>query len=492
MSRWFAAVMLLLVILPASAARADEIQVKTSGGAEKIGALQQGETWYFSLSQLNTIIGGTLTWQQPGYSVSYQLGSNRFLFTVGSPYVNLNGVVSNIFMPARIIKGELYLPAKTFIPLLDQALADHITWDGDGRMIRFDPEWFNITDLAISPKANGLLIEIFMSDSLKFEIYKSETCWLNIEFPDGKINIAKMQSAVNRAFVQKINAFQFDKSAQLSLRLERSFKKYRTTYKTDPTRLQIAVEDESFVPDSMAAASTRIGPDEKVDVIVIDPGHGGGDFGAIGRSKSRTREKEITLEIARELAKLIRKDKRFQVIMTRTQDEAVPLARRAKIANDAHADLFLSIHCNASPKPVAHGFQVFYLAPAKNDSARAMAQFENAPFLVDEPKLETDQQGELAIILNDMIQTEFSTESADLAYMTDMEMRRKLNLTPRGVDHAGFIVLNQVFMPSILVESAFISNHDEERLLRSKDFRRQVAEAIYDALLRFKTKYEKL
>ena len=98
----------------------------------------------------------------------------------------------------------------------------------------------------------------------------------------------------------------------------------------------------------------------------------------------------------------------------------------------------------------------------------------------------------MAIILNDMIQNEFSAESADLAYMTDMEMRRKLNLTPRGVDHAGFIVLNQVFMPSVLVESAFISNHDEERLLRSKDFRRQVAEAIYDAVLRFKGKYEKL
>ena len=491
MNRWRTAIM-LLAILPAAAAGTDQIQVTTSGGVEKIDAVQQGQTWYFSLSQLNAIVGGTLTWQQPGYAVGYQLGSIRFLVTVGSPYVNRNGVVTNVFMPARIIKGELYLPAQTFIPLLDQALADHVTWDDNGRMIRFDPEWFTITDLAISPKANGLLIEIFMSDSLKFEIYKSEERWLNIEFPDGKINVAKMQSAVNRDFVPKINAFQFEKSAQLSLRLEHGFIKYRTAYKGNPTRLQIAVEDESFVPDSMAAASTRIGPDEKVDVIVLDPGHGGNDFGAIGRSKSRTREKDITLEIARELARLIRKDKQFQVILTRTQDEAVPLDRRAKIANDAHADLFLSIHCNASPKPVAHGFQVFYLAPAKNDSARAVAQFENAPFLVDDPKLETDQQGELAIILNDMIQNEFSAESADLAYMTDMEMRRKLNLTPRGVDHAGFIVLNQVFMPSVLVESAFISNHDEERLLRSKDFRRQVAEAIYDAVLRFKGKYEKL
>jgi N-acetylmuramoyl-L-alanine amidase len=289
--------------------------------------------------------------------------------------------------------------------------------------------------------------------------------------------------------VIKVNAFQFENSAQLSIQLRKSFSKFRHSYKADPRRLQIAIEDESYVPDSTATGLTRIGPDDKLDVIVVDAGHGGNEYGAIGR-KWGTREKDITLEIARELARLLRQDNEFKVVMTRTKDEAVPLNTRAKIANDAHADLFVSIHCNASPKKTAHGFQVFYLAPAKNDSARAVAQAENAPFLVDDPSLKTDDNGDLAVILNDMIQTEFLSESADLASMMEKEMRKNLALTSRGVDHAGFVVLNRVFMPSNLVETAFISNPDEEKLLRSKDFRRKAAESIYNAIKRFRAKYE--
>ena len=91
-----------------------------------------------------------------------------------------------------------------------------------------------------------------------------------------------------------------------------------------------------------------------------------------------------------------------------------------------------------------------------------------------------------------MIQTEFITESADLAYMADIEMRKKMKIKSRGVDHAAFFVLNRVYMPSILVEAAFISNEKEEKLLRSSKFRKKVAESIYETIKRFKAKYERL
>ncbi len=481
----------ILLLISLSPVAADEIKVKTSGGTQKIGSEGSGDLAYYSLSALNEIMGGRLGWNRAGYSVQFDLNGNRFGFVVGSPYVNLNDTVYNIILPARVLRGELFIPAGTFTPILNLACPENVTWDGGGATLRIDSEWYNVTDVTIAAKQNGVLIEIFMPSPLKFEIYESEGNWLNIDFPGGRINRGKILSAINTRHVRKINAFQFDSSAQVSFRLRRNYKKFHHSYKTDPGRLQIAIEDARFNPDSAISNLNRIGPDEKIDVIVIDAGHGGKDYGAIGRHK-KTREKDINLEIAKNLAKMIRKDKQFKVIMTRSKDKYVSLDDRARIANEAKADLFISIHCNSSPKQSANGFQVFYLAPAKNDAARAAAQLENAPFLLDNAAVDKQEEGDLAFILNDMIQTEFITESADLAYMADIEMRKRLKIRPRGVDHAGFFVLNSVYMPSILVEAAFISNKNEEKKLRDKKYRKKVAESIYETVKRFKAKYERI
>jgi N-acetylmuramoyl-L-alanine amidase len=481
----------LFLVTTMTIVSADEIRVKTSGGTQKVESDGKGDQLYYSLSALNNIIGGKVTWIRPGYSVHLALDTNRFNFTVGSPYINFNDTAYNIILPVKILRGELFVPAETFTPILNLARPENISWDRGGKTLRIDSEWYNITDVNIAAKQNGVLIEIFMPSPLGFEIYESEGNWLNIDFPKGRINRSKIMAAINTRHVRKINAYQFEGSAQISFRLRRAYKSYYHTYKNDPGRLQIAIEDAMFTPDSTMTGMSRIGPDEKVDVIVIDAGHGGRDYGAIGRYK-KTREKDINLEIAKNLAKLIRKDKQFKVVMTRSKDVYVSLDERAKIANEAKADLFISIHCNASPKTSANGFEVYYLAPAKSDAARAVAQLENAPFLLDDPAVDKGEEADLAFILNDMIQTEFLTESADLAYMADMEMRKKLDIKARGVDHAGFFVLNRVYMPSILVEAAFISNKDEEKKLRSKKYRKKVAEAVYEAVKRFKAKYERI
>ena len=239
-----------------------------------------------------------------------------------------------------------------------------------------------------------------------------------------------------------------------------------------------------------------VGPDNKIDVIVIDPGHGGSDYGAIG--VHGTREKDVVLDIAKRLAKLIRKDKEFKVIMTRDRDETVTLDQRADIANQAKADLFVSIHANASPKHYVRGWNVFFLAQAKNDSARAVEQLENSPYMKDISALDRHREASEAgsyddfvvNILNDMLMTEFQAESYDFATMVDRELRRELNTPPRGVDQAGFFVLNKVYAPSVLVESGFITNKDDEKLLKSDSYQESVANGIYRAIKRFKTKYE--
>jgi N-acetylmuramoyl-L-alanine amidase len=185
--------------------------------------------------------------------------------------------------------------------------------------------------------------------------------------------------------------------------------------------------------------------------------------------------------------------------MTRDQDKYIDIYDRARIANKAGADLYVSIHCNASPRQSAHGWNVFFLAAAKNDSARAVAQLENSFFLrelnsggsdSDVGPDDSPADDPIVNILNEMIMTEFQTESHDFAMMIDREFRRNLKTQPRGVDQAAFVVLNNVYTPSVLVETAFISNKTEEKLLKSKDYQKDIARSIYEAIKRFKNKYD--
>jgi N-acetylmuramoyl-L-alanine amidase len=396
---------------------------------------------------------------------------------------------------AEYREGQLYLPAVTFIPFLDNVISEKITWDKEKKLIRVDSEYFNVTDLAISRKANGLLIELFLTSSLAYDVFVTEGNWINISVRDGKVNRTRLLSRIDRRLMYDLKVHQLLESGQVSIRMRRKVNTWHHKLVYGPPRIQISIEDSDFeIDETMPVAS--IGPDSRIDVIVIDPGHGGDDYGAIG--PRGTREKDVALDIAKELAKLIRKDKQFKVIMTRDRDKTITLQDRARIANEAAADLFISIHANANLKDHVRGWNVFFLAPAKNDSARSVAQFENSAFLREQAQIRSDpdeiytdySRDPVLNILNEMIMTEFQDESHDFAFMLDREFREISEVPARGVDQAGFYVLNCVYTPSVLVETGFITNPVEEKILTSRSFKKEIVEAIYDAIKRFKAKYE--
>jgi N-acetylmuramoyl-L-alanine amidase len=483
-------IILSLILIFPLGLNASEITVQISGGIEKIPTFSENNMAYFSMSHLAGILGEGLSWEIMGISVTYQTEKHKASFFINSPYINIDDSVKNLIYPTKMVKGLLYLPARTFIPLLDLIRPEQISWDKGKKTIRINSEWYNITDLSMSSKANGLLIEIFIAEPKNYEIYVSEGNWLNITIPDGRVNRRHILSRKTGKVLKDINVFQFDASAQISLRLKREIGRYIHRFQADPPRIQISLPDTTIMPVTISGADL-IGPSDKINKIIIDAGHGGKDYGAIGLKK--TREKKIVLDIAKRLAKLIRKEKIFEVIMTREKDVSVSLEKRANIANNAHGDIYVSIHANASLKRHARGFQVFFLAPANNDEARAAAQLENAPFLSELNAVPNDETDDLSFILSDMIQSEFQVESADLASMIDREFRKRFSkkTRARGIDQAAFVVLNRVYMPSVLVEAAFLTNKEDEKLLRSKKYRQEVAEAIYAGLKRFKTKYEK-
>ena len=480
---------LTALILLAPLVQAEEFDVQISGGIEKVSALEINDVRYFSMSDLAAILGERIAWEEVGFSAELKTDQHRAVFFYDSPYIRIDDTVKNITYPVRFDNGELFLPAKTFLPFLDLIRHEQISWDGERKTIRVDSEFYSITDLVFSPKTNGLLVEIYISEPMEYEIYLSEGNWMNISFPNGKINGRKILLRKDRRFVYDMQAEQFEKSAQISFRFRKNIERFTHRFQSNPGRLQISLVDTLIAPVTMRDP-LDLGPDNKIDKIVIDPGHGGKDYGAVGHGK--TQEKKIVLDIGKRLAKLIRKDKIFEVVMTRDKDEYVSLEERTKIANDAKGDVFVSIHANASPKRAVRGFQVFFLAPALNDESRALAQLENAAFLSEQNTFRMHQKDDLSFILSDMLQTEFQAESADLSKMIDKEFRKNIGkeTRARGIDQAGFYVLNGVFMPSVLVETAFITNGNDEDLLNNKDYRQKVAEAIYEGLKRFKAKYE--
>jgi len=486
----------MLVVLLAARAGAT-VRVQLAGGYEEINSFTDGGTEYISLSELADILGGSLGWETIGHEVRFKDISYRFDFLIESPFFKLSDSVYNMTYPARFKEGQLYVPAETFLPFLDRVNDRKITWDARSRFVRVDAEYFNVTDISFSPKANGLLIEIHLTTALPYEVFMTEGNWVNVSIRDGLLNRSRLLSRIDKRYMYRLEAHQVESTGQVSIRLKRNVEKWHDKLVQDPPRIQISIADVDFQLDT-ADTNPVLGPDDKIDVIVIDPGHGGRDYGAIG--PRGTREKDVALRIARELAGLIRKDKEFKVIMTRDRDRTVSLQDRADVANRAGTDLFISIHANASPNQQVRGWNVFFLAPARNDSARAVEQLENSYFLRELSAFEAHTEGQSASdgfdpvisILNEMIMTEFQVESHDFAMMVNREFRRFSSTPARGIDQAGFFVLNKVFAPSVLVESAFISNKTDEQLLRDKKYQRNIATGLYDAIKRFKAKYESL
>ena len=212
-------------------------------------------------------------------------------------------------------------------------------------------------------------------------------------------------------------------------------------------------------------------------VIAIDAGHGGEDPGAIG--KNRTREKTVVLQIARELKKTIDSEPGMQAVLTRDGDYYIPLRGRYEKARKARADLFVSIHADAFKKRSVKGSSVFVLSPrgASSEFARLLADSENASDLVGGVTL-NDKDDMLASVLLDLSQSATREASNKVAGNILASLKRNTTTHKPHVGRANFMVLKSPDVPSVLVETAFISNPGEEKRLTQKDFQQRMARAI--------------
>ena len=224
--------------------------------------------------------------------------------------------------------------------------------------------------------------------------------------------------------------------------------------------------------------------DNTIRYIVLDPGHGGKDPGAVG---SYTKEKDITLQMVQKLKTVLEQKLNVTVYLTRSTDEFVSLQDRTKFANGKKADLFVSLHCNASTARSSNGLEVYFLSTSRTTEARAVEALENS--VVD--KFEGGQaavQGydDLNFILADMMQSEQLEESRTLALRLQSYLTQSTRSNDRGVHQAGFYVLRGAYMPAVLIEMGFITNDVEEKKLNDSAHQDVLVESIYQGIRDFK------
>ena len=251
-----------------------------------------------------------------------------------------------------------------------------------------------------------------------------------------------------------------------------------------------------ILPLLLISTPGMVNPVKGEFVVVIDAGHGGRDPGAVGSS---SREKDIVLAIALKTGDYIKQNMNgVKVIYTREKDEFIDLDKRAEIANKNHADLFISIHTNAVPKGVSRnvaGSETYVLGNDKENQNLSVVMKENAVILLEEnytTKYEGyDPNSPESFIIFSLMQNIYLKQSLEFATSVQNQLRERVGRTDRGVKQGGFLVLWMTTMPSVLIETGFISNLAEEKFLTSAQGQDYIASAIFRAFREYKGNIDK-
>ena len=407
-----------------------------------------------------------------------------------------NGSVERLPVAPVRIGPALCLPVAVLQDIFGQRKPAEDKTGRDGQRMELAataPEGLTIKSVVAETKSNGTLLTITLSDSLPLDItyyYPN----LTFNFYGGRLDTNALRQGKRVGVIDSIFSLQFKQSAQITALLVREIEEPMIDYVSDTRKIMVSLWPKKQVKKKTApvvAAKTekRAKQQERPMVIVLDPGHGGKDPGCIGPGE--TREKDVVLAVGLKVREMLAKKKNIKVFMTRDSDVFIPLGDRTKFANEKRADLFVSIHAdaisgNAKRKQSISGYKIYFLSQAKNEEDKLVAMRENAVIELEE---QPHKYSNLQNVLIEMAGNEYLKESQDLCIFLDQKFTEKLSKKivklHRGVGQANFWVLNGAFMPSVLIETGFLSHKKEEKLLKDKLFQKELASAISDAVISF-------
>lgn len=448
---------------------------------------------YFPVQVLARAVGVAVE-SQGGRVLVLRLPRTRMRLTDGSARVETENRVVILSGRTNRSRGRFLAPTDLVPLVLSERFGeDRVFWDPLRREAKVSERDFTLRLLRSRSYADFTRIVLVETRPLEYTLFTEDPRQIVLVIPQGVLSPAIRRQAIDDGLVQLVEPVQDRQGARFVIRTSGARGTPKVFTLTDPDRIVLDVFRAQVAGRTPAARPPGPRPQPTTApaplTVVLDPGHGGRDTGAVG--PRGLREKDVVLDIAWRLRRLLEERLGVRVVLTRSEDVFVPLEERAAIANRAKGDFFVSIHVNAAPQSRAVGFETYYLSKEPSDSdARASVLRENLVLNLYEG-LSAREQDHLKETLWDITQTLNLNESAELAELLLDDLDRILKVENRGVKHGPFFVLMRAAMPAVLVETAFITNPHEERKLQDDRFKQRVAEALLAGIAKFKARYEK-
>jgi N-acetylmuramoyl-L-alanine amidase len=460
---------------------------------------------YIPVQLFADVLGIKYTLSQDNNKIEFRFPGYNLIVTSKNPYLVLESdkkLLEIVQLPTStyFINNLIYVPLIYTIKTFEKALNSPINYKEPDFLIveefnrNEDPRLkdlnsnkkFGITGLTLDEKANGTLIRL--SSENKIPTYNSsfKEGILYITLKNTSADVNNINKSGGRGVVKEIKAKNIKNNVELQIFVTKDYTASEVLNIDNSNDLMITIHNKIF------SNKEKINKEKwDFNVIVIDAGHGGKDVGAIGING--VREKDINLGVALKLGRLIEKNLRdVKVVYTRSNDTFVELYKRGKIANEKGGKLFISIHCNSTPKrPTnATGFEVYLLRPGRTQEAIQIAARENAVIQYEDNPKRYEKLTDENFILVSMAHSSYMKYSEKFSDFLDKQFGNNPDFGSRGIKQAGFFVLVGASMPSVLIETGFLTNRKDAAYLKSENGQSKIAGSILNAIKKYKEYYQ--
>jgi len=450
--------------------------VTPAGGSLPLRVMEADGKVFASVADVAAALDGTVSFDERTKSFEVRVKGHTAVFGTDAPVAVVDTKIVNVAAPARAQGPLAFADAEFLTRVLGPATGVSFTWDAGKRtLVASRAESPEVTvETTVADVGDTTKVVFRFSQPPPYRVEKTDDAVV-LKFPGVTLLPGTPEKLSDSPRVARVNV----RGSEASVAFREKGLSTNVYPLGSPPRLVVDVTRATAAATVPAPA-----PASRARTVVLDPGHGGTEEGAKG--PGGLLEKDAMLVLAKTVQDVLTR-RGYRVVTTRSSDTDVGLEDRAASANAAKADVFVSLHANASRTPTAHGTEVFYLSLDASDRAAALlAESENRGGDVPAPSAEKDAAvRDLDLILWDLAQNQHLAASARLAEIIQADFNRLLGVTTRGVKQAPFRVLIGVNAPAILVEVAFITNPDEERRLGSEEFRRQTAETLAGSLDNF-------
>ncbi|MFA6433472.1 MAG: N-acetylmuramoyl-L-alanine amidase [Elusimicrobiales bacterium] len=511
----------LLLCAPAQA-RMDEVSYMKNGAyVGKIGTYTMNGSLYLEAASSAKLMGGKIYWYPVSGKLMLQNKGNKILFFMKSDSVMINDTKVALPNPLIVRGGKAFLAMDFFISKhFARAFGFKLEYDAAAGVLAAQQK-ININSINYYSYKDKTRVVVYLEEALDYQLSQKENNVLSVTVPNGVVE-AEEKLTIADGVVTSVDVFQENKMVRLVFTPGDNFGKVVSFKLAGPDRLVLDIEksakpiaqsinapsvpgpdsggEAEILPPSAPALSTSVPaaePDVSVpDVnipdkfvldkggrkrIVIDAGHGGKDAG--GRKAFGLSEKEINLQIAKELYNILKDEDIFDVLMTRTSDVFIPLNERSEIANNYKADIFISIHANASRDRREKGFELYFMSENASDPLAAeVADYENSVLGLEEDSGASDAS---AMLLHSLARNEYVNEGSQLAGLISKELEKSTPFANRGVKQAAFYVLRGTYTPGVLVEMGFMTNSKDQKGMNDKKVRAKIANAVYKGVMKY-------